>query len=499
MFLEVPLIKEERMKRRHFLFFICVLMIMMLSAGIFSAYAMPLGQTETAPEETASETAVPAEETIAEDGAAGNAEETAEEETKSAVEAPKTPVPEAPKDSVPSKEVGFYWAPSANAEHYEITYANDRGVEGIKLELPADDWTCQAGRCILFEELPSDGNYTWNVTAVNEAGSAASEEVTFAVNAFIPVSEAYLPGSVLSNSKALSFQWADTGYNATDYHIQIMDQESGQICLDKWYGTELIGRMNGVCQLDSSEYLSTGSYAWRVQGRNSSSTSNWSAWKGFSIVCEECNLGTYLNTETCIIAPNGTITDPKKPFAWKTVMGASRYQMEIKHSDGTELLVTNVSPDNCGVELCTYVPELELKAGESYEWSLLTYGWNDIFWGSDKETFSVADLSETSEVNIDFVGVTENPSLDPDNRQIIWTDPGKDVVSFRVGVSNSDGEWLFVGDLTRDEAWCDGLTCSVQFQTIPEGEGYQFTLVPYSEFNIPGEPLSLTFSNKAAE
>ena len=509
------------MNRKLFLILITILTIIVFSAGRLSVYAQSENETEqttipgaelsseegdgaialiTREESAMNETEVPSGdstdgETAAENGDA-KAETTPEPTEEPVTEVPEAPVPEAPKGNALSKEVGFYWAPSANAERYEIVYTNDRGYEGIVLELPADDWTCQAGRCILFEELPSDGNYTWTVTAVNEAGTTPSEEVSFAVNAFIPASEAYLPGSVLPNSKALSFQWADTGYNATDYHIQIMDQETGQICLDKWYSTELVGRMNGVCQLDSDDYLASGSYAWRVQGRNSTSTSNWSAWKAFSVVCEECNLGTYLNTESCIIAPNGAITDPKMPFAWKTVMGASKYQIEIKHSDGTELLLTDVAPENCGVELCSYEPELELKAGESYEWSLLTYGWNDIFWGSDNRTFSVADLSEMGEVNIDFVGVTENLSLDSDNQQIIWTDPGKDVVSFRVGVSDSNGEWLFVGDLTRDEAWCDGLTCSVQFQTIPEGEGYQFTLVPYSEFNIPGEPVAVTFSNK---
>ena len=207
--------------------FLCVLMIMILGAGIFSAYAVPLGQTEnteenapaaegesaielitreeSAPDGTASETETPADETASEDAAAENgeaaAEETADAEPEPVIEAPEAPVPEAPKGSVPSKEVGFYWTPSANAEHYELTYGIDRGIEGITLELPADDWTCQAGRCILFEELPSDGNYTWTVSAINEGGSAASEETSFAVLPNISSPDAYLPGAVLGNHK----------------------------------------------------------------------------------------------------------------------------------------------------------------------------------------------------------------------------------------------------------------------------------------------------------
>lgn len=519
------------MKRKQFLI-ICFLMIMILTAGYFTAYAMPLGQTEAA-EETASESVIPVENTAAEgesgielitreessaDGAvtetedpAGEtaaadaaaesgetaAEETTDEETKPTVEAPEAPVPEAPKGSAPSKEVGFYWSPSANAEHYEINWQCDRGFEGA-LSQDGDDWTCRAGRCIVFEELPSDGNYTWTVSAVNEGGSAASEEVTFSVQASMPAPEAYLPAAVLGNQKPVTFQWQDAGHNASAYRIQIMDQDTGLICLDKWYGTDQLGIVNGVCSLDSSEFLAEGSYAWRVQGRNSSSVSNWSPWRAFGVNCAECLLGTYLNTVVNIIAPNGTITDPAVPFVWQAVTGAFTYQLEIKHSDGTELLKTEVSPaENCSVEICTYKPELSFEVGESYEWSVETYGWNNIFWGSARGSFSVAGQTEMNEIS--FVGLEDNALLDPDNQQIIWTDPGKETASFRVGVSSSEGDWLFVGDLTRDEAWCDGLTCSVQFRTIPEGEGYQFTLVPYSEFNIPGEPLALTFSNKAAE
>ena len=58
------------MKRKQFLI-ICFLMIMILTAGYFTAYAMPLGQTEAA-EETASESVIPVENTAAEERAGSN-------------------------------------------------------------------------------------------------------------------------------------------------------------------------------------------------------------------------------------------------------------------------------------------------------------------------------------------------------------------------------------------------------------------------------------------
>lgn len=482
------------MNRKFNLILICILIIGIFNAGILSAYA----QTESATAETAEQSS---EQETGENETTPAADENSTEavpaaENETVTEAPAAPVPEAPKGNINSKEIGFYWAPSANAEHYEIVWGNDRGIEEVRLELPADDWTCQSGRCILFEELPSDGNYSWTVSAVNEAGETISEAAAFSVKAPLPSSEGYLPGAVLSNQKPLSFQWGDIGSSASTYRIQILNRDSDQICLDKWYGLDRISFVNGVHSLDTDEYLPSGFYAWRVQGRNEESVSGWSAWKDFAVNCTECDLGTYLNTETCIIAPNGSVTDPEMSFTWKTVMGASKYQMEIKHSDGTELLLTDITPEVCGVEVCSWKPDIALDAGESYEWSLLTYGWNDIFWGSDNRTFSVAALPEAEKYAIEFIGAEENLSLDPDNQQIVWTDPGTGPVAFRVGVSDSEGNWLLVSDLTREEAWCDGLTCSVQFFTIPEGENYLFTLVPYNEFNIPGEPFTLTFSNK---
>ena len=139
--------------------------------GLLSAPAEPFVQVETA----AAESETPegeasgdieliqreAESAAGESSPAENDETEAEPSEKAEPpEPPEAPLPEAPTGSVPTKEIGFYWAPSANAEHYEVVYGNDRGVEEVRLELSADDWTCLAGRCILYEELPSDGSYT---------------------------------------------------------------------------------------------------------------------------------------------------------------------------------------------------------------------------------------------------------------------------------------------------------------------------------------------------
>lgn len=421
----------------------------------------------------------------------------AQEEPAPEVPAPGVPVPQAPKGSTASREIGFYWTPAENAEHYEVHWRNDQGNE-FTLKLDGDDWTCRAGRCIIYEELPINDNYTWTVSAVNESGSAVSEELSFSVLANIPAPTAYLPNTTLGSQKPLTFQWDDVRANAREFRVQVMDSDSGRVCFDRWYPIDQMLLINGMCILDTDEYLSAGSYAWRVMERNDLARSNWSGWTAFSVKCNDCELGTYLNTTTAAIAPKGMVTDNRMTFYWQTVTGAFNYQLKISRSDGTEeLLDREISPENCTIDLCSFTPELEFETGESYEWTVITHGWNNVFWGSDSESFTVAALTVMNAV--EFYPLPENTALDADNQQIVWTDPGQDTASFRVGVSGADGEWLFVGDLTREEAWCDGLTCSIQFRTIPEGEHYAVTVIPYSEFNLPGEAVTMEFNNTAAE
>ena len=491
------------MNRKRIFLMICLLSFLILTSSLTAAAALRAQiEIENLPEE---ETAAEEEIQIvrnAEDGGAEqpepavSAEEPAAEEPAAAVPAPGVPVPQAPRGSTPSREIGFYWTPAENAEHYEVHWSNDQGNE-FTLELAGDDWTCRSGRCIIYEELPINDNYKWTVTAVNESGSAASEELSFSVLANIPAPTAYLPNTVLGNQKPLTFQWDDVRANAEEFRIQVMDSDSGRICLDRWYPAAQMLFINGMCILDTDEYLSSGSYAWRVMGRNQLARSNWSGWTAFSVKCNDCELGTYLNTTTAAIAPKGMVTESSLTFYWQAVTGASNYKLAVSRSDGTELLNREISPESCTVDLCSFTPELQFETGETFNWTVSTHGWNNVFWGSDSESFTVAALTKGKPV--EFYPLPEGTALDADNQQIVWTDPGQDTASFRVGVSDSGGNWLFVGDLTREEAWCDGMTCSIQFRTIPEGEHYAVTVIPYSEFNLPGEAVTMEFNNTGAE
>ena len=421
--------------------------------------------------------------------------ETAEEE-KEPVPEPLAPVPVNPKGEFASKAMGFYWTPSENAEYYEVSWKNDRGHEG-KEQFSAEDWTCRMGECIIYTELPSDGNYTWTVTAVNESGSASSEETEFSLQAVIPVPDVYRPNTTVGNQRPLTFEWEDVRYNVSSYRIQAADMETDEICLDKWYPVDRIKFINGVSYLETGDYLGSGSYIWRVQGKNDSRVSDWSSWAEFSVSCPDCTTGSYLNTVPNVISPAGIITNQNPVFKWQVLTGAQQYGLKIKDAQGNEIFSETIPPENCLIELCEYRPDLTLPAKGDYTWTVSAYGYNNSLWGSSEAQITLTDQSAMNPIS--FVGASENMTLDPNNRQIIWTDPGRQTASFRLGIRAENGDWLFIGDLSREDAWCDGITCSIQFHTIPEGTGYTITVIPYSEFNRPGTAITHTFSIGNAE
>ena len=406
---------------------------------------------------------------------------------------PEAPVPTGPSGFRDSTAMGFYWEPSANADYYEITWHNDKGGEGI-LQRKSDDWTCQMGGCILYTELPGSADYTWTVKAVNDAGSAESEEMKFTLKAKLTGPRPYRPASTLNNQSKIIFEWQDTTREgASLFRIQAGNSEDGRICLDRWFDRSEMFVGNGVCSMSTDIYFPIGDYRWRVKASDGSSESDWSGWTDFSVGCPDCLAGTYTNSVTAGFYPLGAGIDLSPYFSWRAVTGASSYLLRIADANGAELLSEEVSLDNCTFERCAYKPELSLTPGTTGTWSVTTYGANHISWGRDEETFSIEAPALMNEIS--FVGPEDHGSLDPKNQQIIWTDPGSGTASFRLGIVDAAGETLFLGELSRREAWCDGTTCSIQFRSIPAGENYIALLTPFSEYNIPGTSIAITFSN----
>ncbi len=411
-------------------------------------------------------------------------------------EKPQAPVQECPVGRYTVRSLGFYWAPSANADIYTVVWYNDREQSG-KLELSNDDPTCKQGRCIAYTTLPGVGKYAWTVTAKNASGSAESKVMKFEIATNVSTPTPYLPNGTVFNSTYPAFQWEDVEDGVFEYRIQIVGKYDGRIRYDRWFEVEDIYVGNGVCYVKTDLFLPAGSYSWRVLGRNKDFNSRWSSWLDFYVQCDYCNFnnvyfGNYANTIPSTSYPTAVITNMSPEYQWRTLTGAANYLVKVIDASGKEVFAEQVPSSYCTVEMCTWDPGIKLPGNGKYTWTVSGYGPSGGFWGSSNGSFTVQAQIVINPMS--FVSPEQNGYLNPDAPLIIWTDPGDTAVLFDVKIFDGNNNSLLNAELDRDQAWCDGLTCSIAFQTIPDGDNYRIAITPYSEYNTTGDMIELVFS-----
>ena len=409
---------------------------------------------------------------------------------------PKAPVQECPVGRYIIRNLGFYWAPSEFAESYTVEWWNDRGQKG-KLELSNSDVTCQNNRCIINTSLPGIGNYAWTVTAKNKSGSARSGEMRFEIDTNITTPQPYHPDGTIGNHNYPAFEWEDVRDGAVGYRIQVVGKYDNRIRMDRWFKVEDIYVGQGVCYVQTDLFLPAGSYSWRVQARNKDFPSGWSSWRDFYVECDYCNYGTayystYVNTVPSCSFPAGTITVNKPDFQWRTLTGAAYYIVKLQDSTGNTLFEKQASNSNCTIELCTWSPDYTFTKNGNYTWSVAGYGGNGALWNIAYGSFSYQ--GQVTMKPISYLRPAQNGYLSNEVPVIVWTDPGEAAALFHVEIFSSTNTSLFTADLNREQAWCDGNTCSIEFKTIPDAKDYRIAVTPYSELNTKGDTVSLTFS-----
>ena len=409
---------------------------------------------------------------------------------------PEAPAPEYPNNRITARSIGFYWKPSKNADGYIVEWQNDHGQKG-SMTLSNNDETCKQGRCIAYTTLPGNGHYVWIVTATNSSGTARSKEMRFEIVSNLPSPNPYRPNGTVFNHTYPSFEWEDIRHGAFEYRIQVVGKYDNRIRMDRWYNVRDIYVGNGLCYVQSDLFLPAGSYSWRVMARNNEMTSGWSSWRDFYVECDYCNYNNnyyqnYANTIPTCSYPVGTITVNTPDFQWRTLTGASYYIVTLYDGAGSVLFNEQVSNTNCTAELCSWKPNFKLPKNGNYSWAVSGYGANGSRWGSANTTFTLNAAVVLKPVS--FLRPAQNGLLTDDAPVIIWTDPGETTALFHVEIFNSSSTLLFSADLNREQAWCDGQTCSIEFKTIPNAENYRITVTPYSELNTVGEAVSLVFS-----
>lgn len=408
------------------------------------------------------------------------------------IDPPKAPVQECPKGEYHKRNLGFYWAPSEGADKYVVNWKHESGEKG-SITLSNSDKTCQNGRCIAYAYMPKTGKYSWTVTAINEAGKASSGKMSYKVLTNITTPDPYSPKGSISNRKFPVFSWADVKDKVKEYRLQIVGKWNGCVYLDRWYEATC---QNGACYVQLNNFLPSGSYSWRVRGNNGEFDSNWSKWMDFSVACDYCYVGTqyygsYSNTVPTPSYPVSTITTKQPFFQWAALTGAVNYRVVIMNSNGGTIHEAMVPSSSCNGETCTYQSTYVLPGNGSYTWSVDAYGPNSVRWGSSAGSFRV-EIDEPLG-KIEFLVPENHGYLDNETPMIYWTDP-VNASLFSLEILNNAGETLLMAQITPDDAWCDGTSCSIEFTSIPDGQDYQIRLTPYSDYNTPGETVSLTFS-----
>ncbi len=409
---------------------------------------------------------------------------------------PKAPVQECPIGRYIVRSLGFYWAPSKYATSYTVKWHNDRGQEGT-LKLSNSDQTCKNGRCIVYGSMPGIGKYAWTVTAENKSGSATSGEMRFEIASNISIPTAYSPNGTIVNRYFPEFQWEDVRDGAIAYRIQVVGKYDNRIRMDRWFDVKDIYVGNGICYVKTDLFLPAGTYCWRVQARNKDFPSGWSSWLDFYVECDYCNYQhvnykPYTNTVPRTSYPAGIITSLSPEFQWQTLTGASYYIVKAVNSSGTQMFERQVSSSNCTLELCTYNPQFKFPSNGVYTWTVSGYGANGGYWGSASGSFEIR--AEIVMKPISFVSPEQNGYLNQDTPVIIWTDPGETTALFNVEIYDKNNNLLLNADLNREQAWCDGITCSIAFQSIPDAENYRIAITQYSELNTKGGSIELVFS-----
>ena len=409
---------------------------------------------------------------------------------------PKAPVQECPTGRYIVRNLGFYWAPSENAESYLVEWWNDRGQKG-SLTLSNSDVTCQNKRCIASATLPGVGNYAWTVTAKNESGTARSGEMKFEIASNITTPQAYRPDGTIVNRTYPSFEWEDVRDGAIEYRIQVVGKYDSRIRMDRWFNVNDIYVGNRICYVQTDLFLPAGTYSWRVQARNKDFSSGWSSWRDFYVECDYCNYNNvyynnYANTVPSCSFPAGTITVNKPEFQWRTLTGASYYMVKLLDSSGKTLFEKQVPNSNCTIELCTWNPDYTFTKNGNYTWSVAGYGGNGLLWNTAYGSFTYQGTVVMKAMS--FLRPAQNGYLTDEAPVILWTDPGEAAALFHIEIFSNANVQLFSADLNREQAWCDGNTCSIEFKTIPDAENYRITVTPYSEFNTKGDMISLVFS-----
>jgi subtilisin family serine protease/LysM repeat protein len=157
-----------------------------------------------------------------------------------------------------------------------------------------------------------------------------------------------------------SYKW-ETIQGATKYQLKVT-KETGEVLITAWFNTSDVCSSSS-CSVKPSKTLVPGNYKWQIQSASASGVGSWSGTMDFTVS------DTALGAAT-LESPSGEITDPQPDFKWNVVENATKYQIKITDSAGTDVMSSwKESTAVCSGASCTIKADINLEAGD-YTWQI---------------------------------------------------------------------------------------------------------------------------------
>jgi hypothetical protein len=413
---------------------------------------------------------------------------------------PGKPILEEPNDTYTSSSVNFIWKPVSDATTYTVYWTSQWGQTGSKT-LAAGDVSCMSGDCHVSDIMPAIGSYSWYVIATNSAGSTQSDPMYFTIHLGVTAPTGVSPVGTVNNSQPFNYTFTAVEDNTYEYNVRVFNVYTNAQAADYYWNVSDLNCSGGYCTGTANSTLPSGYYYWKVRARSNNDVSEWSAPVYFNnSYCYNCNQPGYQpNTVPTPYSPVGIIQTPVPVFSWKPITGATAYWLRIYNAAGTMIYSGLTDNSVCDYQTCTYSPNFTLPGNGNYSWEIIGGSNAGVAWNNAYATFTyqgqpikIVPAKEPAEIR--FVYPAEGGKLYTGEAQIIWVDPFETVSSYKVTISDTNGQHLLDAVLDRKSAWCDEKTCTIEFAQIPLNQLYKIEITPVGKSGKEGKKASLNFS-----
>ncbi len=257
----------------------------------------------------------------------------------------------------------YSWNASSGATWYRL-YVKDNVGHKIYTWYRAEEAGCASGSgvCSVTPATAMDGETRWWVLAYSGCGySPWSDTMTFTVTCIPQTPDLATPSGSISDATP-TYSW-NASSGATWYRLYVKDGSGNKV--NEWYRASEAGCASGsgVCSVTPATAM-IGETKWLVLAYSGCGYSPWSDTMTFTVTCS-------LPATPDLIAPSGSISNPKPTYSWNASSGATWYLLYVNDSAGNKVNKWYRASDiGCanGSGVCSINPAVALARGNGRWW-----------------------------------------------------------------------------------------------------------------------------------